>query len=99
MMSRASIAPFTWTEGLQLLQPIGIDRSGYELGLKYGLRDGLTCPVGGRWLVIFWSRKVLSRTLSQAARVMIFGASCFAAMRLEQMVGATIDARGEIPPS
>jgi LuxR family transcriptional regulator, quorum-sensing system regulator BjaR1 len=99
MMMRASIAPFTWTEGLQMLQPIGIDRSGYELGLKYQLRDGLTCPVGARWLVIFWSRKVLSKTLSQAARIMIFGASSFAAMRLEQLVGTRIDASGEIPPS
>jgi DNA-binding CsgD family transcriptional regulator len=98
MMSRASIAPFTWTEGLQLLQPIGIDRAGYELGLKYHMRDGLTCPVGGRWLVIFWSRKVLSKSVAQPARIMIFGAACFAAMRLEQLVGAVADCKGDVPP-
>ncbi len=98
MMMKASIAPFTWTEGLQLLQPIGIDRAGYELGLKYEMRDGLACPVGGRWVVIFWSRKVLSKRLTQAAKIMIFGAASFAAMRLEQMVGAVTDCSGGLLP-
>jgi LuxR family quorum sensing-dependent transcriptional regulator len=98
MMMRASIAPFTWTESLQLLQPIGIDRGGYELGLKYHMRDGLACPVGGRWVVVFWSTKVLSRTLTQTARIMIFGAASFAAMRLEQMIGAVTDCGGGLVP-
>jgi LuxR family quorum sensing-dependent transcriptional regulator len=99
MMGRASIAPFTWTEALHLLQPIGIDRGGYELALKYHMRDGLTCPVGGRWLVIFWSNKVLSKALTQPSRIMIFGAASFAAMRLEQLVGAATDCSGEVQPS
>ena len=99
MMGRASIAPFTWTESLQLLQPIGIDRGGYELALKYRMRDGLTCPVGGRWLVMFWSRKVLSKGLTQPARIMIFGASCFAALRLEQLVGTVSNCDGGTQPA
>jgi DNA-binding CsgD family transcriptional regulator len=98
MLIRASIAPFTWTEALQLLQPIGADRGGYELGLKYHMRDGLACPVGGRWVVVFWSPKVLSKRLTQAARIMIFGASSFAAMRLEQMTGAVTDCYGGFVP-
>jgi LuxR family quorum sensing-dependent transcriptional regulator len=98
MLMRASIAPFTWTEALALLQPIGIDRGGYELGLKYHMRDGLACPVGGRWVVVFWSAKVLSKRLTQTARIMIFGAASFAAMRLEQMVGAVTDCTGGLVP-
>jgi LuxR family quorum sensing-dependent transcriptional regulator len=98
MMGRASIAPFTWTESMQLLQPIGIDRGGYELALKYHMRDGFTCPVGGRWLVMFWSRKVLSKALLQPARIMIFGASSFAALRLEQLVGMVSNCDGGTQP-
>jgi hypothetical protein len=43
-----------------MFEPVGIDRWAYELALKYGMRDGFICPVGGRWAVAFWSRKVLS---------------------------------------
>ena len=47
-----------------MLEPLGIDRWPYELALKYGMRDGLMCPVGGRWVVGYWSRSVLSKTLA-----------------------------------
>ena len=98
MMMKASIAPFTWSEGQQLMQTTGMDRAGFELLLKYGMRDGLACPVGGRWIVMFWSRKVLSKSLTQSARIMIFTAASFAAMRLEQMVGAISDCSGDPVP-
>jgi DNA-binding CsgD family transcriptional regulator len=86
-MARSSLASYTWTEVQRLFEPVGIDRWAYELGLKYGMRDGLTCPVGGRWVVAFWSRRVLSNILTQPARIMISAAANFAALRLEQLTG------------
>jgi DNA-binding CsgD family transcriptional regulator len=86
-MARHCLAPFTWTECLRMFDPVGIDRWAYELGLKYGMRDGLTCPVGARWVVVYWSRKVLSNSLSPQLRALLFMAANFAAIRLEQIVG------------
>ena len=86
-MARHCLAPFTWTECLRMFEPVGIDRWAYELGLKYGIRDGLTCPVGARWVVVYWSRKVLSNSLSPQLRALLFMAANFAAIRLEQIVG------------
>jgi DNA-binding CsgD family transcriptional regulator len=88
LMARTSMVPHTMTESLQALQPIGADRWGYELLHQHGMRDGLLCPVGGRWLVVFWSRKLLSKAVTPAIRVAIYAAASFAAMRLEQLVGA-----------
>ena len=51
------------------------------------MRDGLTCPVGGRWVVAFWSRRVLSNILTHPCRIMILAAANFAALRLEQLTG------------
>jgi hypothetical protein len=39
MMARAALAPHTWTVARQTLQPIGVDQWGYELALKYSIRD------------------------------------------------------------
>jgi LuxR family quorum sensing-dependent transcriptional regulator len=89
LMARSALAPHTFTESLQALQPIGADRWGYELFLQHGMRDGVLCPVGGRWLIMFWSRKPLSQTVTSTLRVMIYAAASFAAMRLDQLVGAT----------
>jgi LuxR family quorum sensing-dependent transcriptional regulator len=86
-IARHCLAPVTWTECLRIFEPIGIDRWAYELGLKYGMRDGLTCPVGGaRWVLIYWSRKVLTDRLSPQLRALLFMAANFAAIRLEQVV-------------
>jgi LuxR family quorum sensing-dependent transcriptional regulator len=85
MIARAALGPHTMSETLQALQPIGADRWGVDLGLKYGMRDQFYCPVGGRWLIAFWSGKPLS--ITPATRVMIFAAASFAALRLEQLVG------------
>ena len=87
MMARVSLAPYTWSESTKMLEPIGIDRWPYELALKHGMRDGFTCPVGGRWVVAFWSSLSLSKELPGTSRAALFMAASFAAMRLERLVG------------
>jgi LuxR family quorum sensing-dependent transcriptional regulator len=47
----------------------------------------MTCPVGGRWVVGFWSPKPFSHLLTDALRIVIFGAASFAALRLDQIIG------------
>ena len=89
-LARSSLASFTWTEVQRLFEPVGVDRWYHELALKYGMRDGLTCPVGGRWAVAFWSRRVLCNILTQPCRIMIFAAANFAALRLEQLAGPDV---------
>jgi LuxR family quorum sensing-dependent transcriptional regulator len=89
-LARSSLASYTWTEVQRMFEPIGIDRWAHELALKYGMRDGLTCPVGGRWAVAFWSNRVLSNILTQPSRIMIFAAANFAALRLEQLAGSDV---------
>jgi DNA-binding CsgD family transcriptional regulator len=85
MMARTSLAPFTWTESRKMLEPIGVDRWPYDLALKYGMRDGLTCTVGQRWIVIFYSPRVLDKSFNQECRAIVFLAANFAALRLEQL--------------
>jgi LuxR family quorum sensing-dependent transcriptional regulator len=87
MMARISLSPYTWTESRRMMEPIGVDRWAMNLALKHGMRDGLTCPVGGRWVLAFWSRKVLSQVLSPQARVMAFMGASFAIMRIDALIG------------
>jgi DNA-binding CsgD family transcriptional regulator len=86
MMARSSLMGCTWSETMRLLDPIGIDRWPYELSLKYGMRDALTCSVGRRWLVAYWSGQVLKNALTQPYRIVLFASASFAALRLEQLV-------------
>ena len=86
-LAKSSMAACTWTEVKRMLEPIGVDRWSDELALKYGMRDGLTCPVGGRWVVSFWSRRDLSKVLQERMRIAIVAAASFAALRLEQLAG------------
>jgi DNA-binding CsgD family transcriptional regulator len=87
MMARSSLMACTWTETMQMLEPIGIDRWPYELALKYGMRDSLTCSVGRRWLVAYWSRQALGeKVLTQPYRIILFAAASFTALRLEQII-------------
>ena len=58
------------------------------------MRDGLSCPVGGRWVVVFWSRKELSKKLTPQACIMIYAAASFAALRLEQLAGPDVNRIG-----
>jgi LuxR family quorum sensing-dependent transcriptional regulator len=87
MMARVSLAPYTWSESNRMLEPIGVDRWPYELALKYGMRDGFTCPVGARWMVAFWSPQLLSKALSASSRAALFMAGSFAVMRMEYLIG------------
>jgi LuxR family quorum sensing-dependent transcriptional regulator len=85
-LAASSMAMHTWTEVRRMHQPIGVDTWTYDLGLKHGMRDGLTCPVGGRWVVAFWSNKELANIVTQPMRVIICAAASFAALRLEQLI-------------
>ena len=100
-LASSGMAALTWTEVRRMVQPIGVDLWSNDLALRYGMRDGLTCPVGGRWVIAFWSRKDLSNLLTQPARIMIVAAASFAALRLEQLAGPDpkrIDARCRLTP-
>src|SRR5215467_13388822 len=97
MMAKSSLAAYTWTETMQMLEPIGIDRWPYDLALRYGIRDALTCCIGQRWLVAYWSRQVL-RMLTQPLRMLLIAAAGFAALRLEQVIGEDPRRVGNQPP-
>ena len=96
ILARSSLAAFTWTERKRLFEPIGVDRWADELALKYGMRDGLTCPVGGRWVVAFWSRRELGNILPRPTRIMILAATSYAAVRLEQLAGPDFNRIGSL---
>ena len=83
-----SIASFTMSELMRTLEPLGVDRWPIELAQKYGMRDSLNCPVGGRWIVVFWSGKVLS--LSEEARAVLSMGATFAAIRLQKLMGPQV---------
>jgi LuxR family quorum sensing-dependent transcriptional regulator len=85
-LAASSMALHSWTEARRMFQPVGIDKWTYDLALKHGMRDGLTCPVGGRWVLAFWSRKELSGIVTRPMRIMICAAASFATLRLEQLV-------------
>lgn len=84
-LASSSMAMHTWTEARRMFQPIGVDNWTYDLALKHGMRDGLSCPVGGRWVLAFWSRKELSNVVTRPMRIVICAAASFAALRLEQL--------------
>src|SRR5262249_36196213 len=83
-LAASSMAMHTWTEARRMFQPIGVDNWSYDLALKHGMRDGLSCPVGGRWVLAFWSRKELSSIVTRPMRIVICAAASFGALRLEQ---------------
>ena len=68
----------------------GVDRWPMELALKYRMRDCFNCPVGSRWVVTFWSAKVLSQLLSEETRAILFLGATFAAIRLQKLVGPQV---------
>ena len=86
MMARQSIMAFTWTETRRMLDPVGVDQWPYEVALKYGIRDALTCPVGRRWFVCYWSSKPLNANLTPPLRILLQAAAGFASLRLEQLI-------------
>ena len=75
---------------MRTLEPLGVDRWPMELALKYRMRDCFNCPVGSRWVVTFWSAKVLSQLLSEETRAILFLGATFAAIRLQKLVGPQV---------
>jgi LuxR family quorum sensing-dependent transcriptional regulator len=96
MLARIALAPFTMSETMSKLDPLGVDRWPFELALKYGMRDRLTCPVGGRWIVVYWSRCVLS--ISQEQRALLFLGATFAAIRLQRLAAPSLKRLGKSSP-
>jgi LuxR family quorum sensing-dependent transcriptional regulator len=86
MMARQSMMASTWTETRRMLDPIGVDQWPYEMALKHGIRDALTCPVGRRWIVCYWSSKPLNANLTPPLRILLQAAAGFTALRLEQLI-------------
>jgi LuxR family quorum sensing-dependent transcriptional regulator len=89
-VARTCLAPFTWTELSRMFDPIGIDRWPFELALKYRMRDGYVCPIGGRWAVGFCSPGVLGNSFTQQDRGFLQMAASAAVVRLERLVGEDV---------
>jgi LuxR family quorum sensing-dependent transcriptional regulator len=65
------------------------------------MRDGYLCPVGGRWVVAFWSPRPLDHGFTQQVRGLLYMAASAAAVRLEQLIGyegRRIDSRASLTP-
>ncbi len=84
ILAQMALAPFTFSEIIKMTEPIGMDRWPVELGLKYGIRDLLNCPVGGRWVVTYWSPKVIN--IADEARAVLFMGATFATVRLQKIM-------------
>jgi DNA-binding CsgD family transcriptional regulator len=85
-VAQLTLAPFTISELVRKLEPLGVERWSVELALKYGMRDGLTCPVGGRWAIAYWSRHLLFGELTPEAKAVLMMGATFAAIRLETLI-------------
>lgn len=81
--ARLALAPFTLADIMKSLEPIGIDRWASELNLKFGIRDSFGCPIGGRWLFVFWSPKKMNLTPDQKA--LLYLGAAFAITRIQQL--------------
>jgi DNA-binding CsgD family transcriptional regulator len=87
MLAQMSLSPFTTSDMLHQMEPLGVDRWSIELGLKYGMRDFLSCPVGGRWVLVYWSKQVFSKRLKDEERAILFMGATFAVIRLQKLLG------------
>lgn len=96
-IAQLSLAPFTMSEIMRMLAPLGVERWPYELALKYGMRDSLTCPIGGRWVLAYWSHHVLDKSLSAEARAIVFMGATFAVIRLQNIVNPQAGRIGRRP--
>jgi DNA-binding CsgD family transcriptional regulator len=81
--ARLALAPFTLSELMKSLEPIGVDRWAIELNLKHGIRDLLGCPIGGRWIFVYWSPKAMQ--LQQDQRALLYLGAAFATTRLQKL--------------
>ena len=81
--ARLALAPFTTSEMMKSLEPIGVDRWAVELNLKHGMRDFFGCPIGGRWIFAYWSPKLMHLVENQ--RALLYLGAAFATTRLQKL--------------
>jgi len=81
--ARLALAPFTISEVMKSLEPIGVDRWAVELNLKHGIRDLFGCPIGGRWIFAYWSPKAMQ--LQPHQRALLFLGASFATTQLQKL--------------
>ena len=67
-----------------MLEPIGIDRWSVDLHHKYGVRDLMGVPVGGRWVFVDWARKLIR--IAPEDRALLFLGAAYATIRLQKLV-------------
>ena len=94
MFAQLSLAPYTMSELMRMIEPLAGERWPFELALKYGMRDRLNCPVGGRWVVTYWSKTVLTQRLSEKMRAILFMGATFSAIRLQRILPCNPDRLG-----
>lgn len=94
MFAQMALAPFTMSELMRMIEPLGIERWPFDLALIYGMRDRLNCPVGGRWVVAYWSKTVLAPRLTEKVRALLFMGATFAVIRLQRLAEANPDRIG-----
>jgi LuxR family quorum sensing-dependent transcriptional regulator len=68
---------------MKSLEPIGVDRWAIELNLKHGIRDLFGCPMGGRWIFVYWSPKIMQ--LPQDQRALLYLGAAFATTQLQKL--------------
>ena len=78
-----ALGPFTLSEMMKSLEPIGIDRWAVELNLKHGIRDLFGCPIGGRWIFAYWSPKPMK--LQPDQRALLYLGASFATTQLQKL--------------
>ena len=81
--ARLALGPFTLSESMRSLEPIGIDRWAVELNLKYRIRDLFGCPIGGRWIFAYWSPKPMQ--LQPDQRALLYLGASFATTQLQKL--------------
>ena len=81
--ARLALTPFTASEVMKALEPIGVDRWAMELNMKFGMRDFFACPIGGRWLFAYWSSKPMR--LEEGQRALLYLGASFATARLQKL--------------
>jgi DNA-binding CsgD family transcriptional regulator len=81
--ARLALAPFTASEVMKSLEPIGVDRWAMELNLKHGMRDFFACPIGGRWIFAYWSPKLMQ--LEEDHRALLYLGASFATTKLQKL--------------
>jgi LuxR family quorum sensing-dependent transcriptional regulator len=91
--ARLALAPFTFSDVMKSLEPIGIDRWASELNLKYGMRDSFGCPIGGRWIFAYWSSKLMN--LQSSEKALLYLGAAFATKRLQQLAPPFVERLGK----